>query len=496
MRRTVLVLALLATAACSSSDDAAAPVTEVASTTTAPATTGPTAASTTTAADPPTTVASSASAATVVEVPPGPIPTVEGPVTGGTFGVPANPMPDGLAAEYGYVEEEFFVSGTATAFAPTAALGADGVWPVAEAGRGDFRTRILVRRPADPAAFDGTVVVEWLNVSAGRDSDPDFGLLHPELLAHGSAWVGVSAQRSSLEGGGLLEIPGVPALALAPLKVWDPERYGSLRHPGDAFSYDVFSQVGRLVWARGAGNDPLGGLRPEHVVAVGESQSAFRLVTYVNAVHPNAGVFDGFLIHSRSGAGAPLADTPEANPPSGTRIRDDLDVPVLQFQTETDLVRLGFAAARQPDTTNVMTWEVAGTAHADQSTLDYGERVGPGLDDPGRAHDGGDRRRGPVRLGEHRSPGRRPAGRVRRPPHLGGRRHPPVGQPPARAHPRRQHRHRRRRHHPRGHPHPAGRRPRRRPVGPEHGRKRLLQPLRPDRAADRRAAGRPLPHAR
>lgn len=370
-----LLLALLVTSACSSGDDAAGPGSSAppvaTTTTTAPAPT-PTTASPSTAAPTaaPTTVAT-------VAAPAGPVPTVEGPITGGTYGVPYNPMPDGLAAEYGYVETEYVVAGTATALRPTAPLGADGVWSVEPAGTGDYRTRILVRRPVDPAAFDGTVVVEWLNVSAGRDSDPDFGLLHPELLARGTVWVGVSAQRAGLEGGGLLEIPGVPPLALAPLKTWDPERYATLTHPGDAFSYDLFSQVGRLMWDGAAGGvDPLAGLRPRHVLAVGESQSAFRLVSYVDAAHPAAGVYDGFLIHSRSGSAAPLGDAPDQSPPPGTRIREDVDVPVLQFQTETDLVRLGFTAARQPDSEHVMTWEVAGTAHADQSTLDYGGASG------------------------------------------------------------------------------------------------------------------------
>ena len=103
---------------------------------------------------------------------------------------------------------------------------------------------------------------------------------------------------------------------------------------------------------------------------MGESQSAGRLVTYVNAVHPVADIYDGFLIHSRGRGGAALA--PEgAAPGGGVKIRTDMTDPVLQFETETDLFRLGFAAARQDDSDILRTWEVAGTAHADQSILDY-----------------------------------------------------------------------------------------------------------------------------
>jgi hypothetical protein len=46
-------------------------------------------------------------------------------------------------------------------------------------------------------------------------------------------------------------------------------------------------------------------------------------------------------------------------------VRTDLDVPVFLFETETDLTLLGYAAARQPDTRLIRTWEVAGTSHAD-----------------------------------------------------------------------------------------------------------------------------------
>jgi hypothetical protein len=103
------------------------------------------------------------------------------------------------------------------------------------------------------------------------------------------------------------------------------------------------------------------------VIAIGESQSAFRLVTYIDAIHPLAHVFDGFLVHSRGGGAAPLSESPQPtiNVPPLALIRDDIDVPVLTFQTETDVVAIGFFAARQPDGPNIRTWEVAGTAHAD-----------------------------------------------------------------------------------------------------------------------------------
>ena len=162
-------------------------------------------------------------------------------------------------------------------------------------------------------------------------------------------------------------------LASGGLKATDPDRYGSLHHPGDSFSYDIFSQVGQLARG-GVSPDPLGGAPVTTVLAIGESQSAFRLVTYVNAVHPSAPVFDGFLSTAAPAAPPrsrrrPLTEIPA---PDGTIVRSDLDVPVLVFQTETEFTLLSYLPARQPDTEHIRIWEVAGTAHADAYTAGIG----------------------------------------------------------------------------------------------------------------------------
>ena len=124
--------------------------------------------------------------------------TLTGPITVGHVVEPLSGLPLDLAAD-GYVEQEFFASGTATAFTATSAPN-DGKWTIAPAATAPYRTRILVRRPTDPARFNGTVVVEWLNVSAG-ESDPDWDYLNPELTRDGYAYVGVSAQALAVNGG-------------------------------------------------------------------------------------------------------------------------------------------------------------------------------------------------------------------------------------------------------------------------------------------------------
>jgi hypothetical protein len=292
------------------------------------------------------------------------VPTVDGPITTGNGNIVL--VPPGIdVTPFGYVEEEYFLSGDATSYTSDAPLGEDGVWTATPDESEPYTTRIIVRRPAQAADFDGTVVVEWFNVSGGLDASPDWTFTHNEILRAGMAWVGVSAQVDGIMGG------GNPMGAIMALKNVDPVRYGPLEHPGDDFSYDIFSQTGAAVWF--AADTILGGLEPELVLAMGESQSAFRLTTYVNAVAPLLDIYDGYFVHSRGATGAPLGAGAFAPDPS--RSRTDLEVPVLVLSAETDLVggMLGYGRAWQPDSPWFASWEVAGTAHVDAYGLGIGD---------------------------------------------------------------------------------------------------------------------------
>ncbi|MDT7733821.1 MAG: hypothetical protein QOE12_995 [Mycobacterium sp.] len=270
-------------------------------------------------------------------------------------------------AGVGYVAEEFFISGSARSYCPAAELGSDGCWSVSPAGAADYTTRIVVLTPADRSRFSGTVLVEWLNVSGGIDAPAVWMMAHREVLRAGHAYVAVSAQRVGVEGG-----PNLMGIDMS-LKSQDASRYSPLHHPGDAYSYDIFSQAGRLATEE----ELLRGLRCQHVLALGESQSALFLTTYINAVDPISRVFDGFLVHSRFGSVAPLDgssifDVLNSASSQAVRFRPDLHVPVLTIITETDVVsgrRVGYYHARQPDTEQLRVWEIAGTAHADNYTI-------------------------------------------------------------------------------------------------------------------------------
>lgn len=298
---------------------------------------------------------------------------ITGPIEGGEHRQPFGAMAAADLAQAGYTEAEYFVSGTATSYKAAGPLMVDGVWRVAPAATAGYQVRLLVRRPVDHKKSNGVVIVEWLNVTALSEGAADFSQMQEELIREGYAWVGVGAQSAGVNS---------PRTGL---KDWDKTRYGSLVHPGDAYSYDIFSQASQVMRKKST-VDPLGGITVRKVIATGRSQSAFRLVTYINAVHPLAHVYDGYLVHSRGGNAAGLTSDgmvrdAEAPLPVGGHIRADLDVPVLDLQTEGDMLALRSHLTRQEPSRHYRRWELAGAAHAETPRwvaevpppLDYGQ---------------------------------------------------------------------------------------------------------------------------
>jgi hypothetical protein len=180
--------------------------------------------------------------------------------------------------------------------------------------------------------------------------------MQEEIERAGYAWAGIGAQAS-----------GVNAPRTG-LKASNAERYRSLEHPGDAYSYDIFTQAAQALLHPGS-VDALAGLRVRTILATGRSQSAFRLVTYINAVHPRTHLFQGYLVHSRGANAAGLAAEQLARDPdpvpAGAHIRADVDVPVLDLQTEGDMATLRAHLTHQPPGTHYRRWEIAGAAHAE-----------------------------------------------------------------------------------------------------------------------------------
>lgn len=242
----------------------------------------------------------------------------------------------------GYIEEEFFLEGTADGkAAPDAALAPQA-----------YRTRILVRRPIDAAKFNGTVVVEWQNVTLGYDFEVGWPMFSDLLMRDGYVWVGATVQ----------------PIGVNFLRTWDEARYGSLAHPGippvlpragesgfvvisgETYSDAIFTQLGLTLRAPG-GVDPLAGLKPQRVLAYGLSQSAGRLTTFINNLAPRDRTYDGYYLHVGPG-----------------RVRDDLDVPVFGLNSENEMLR--YFQIRRPDSAFYRYWEVPGSGHVPRLASD------------------------------------------------------------------------------------------------------------------------------
>jgi hypothetical protein len=239
----------------------------------------------------------------------------------------------------GYVEEEYFVGGTATRY-----VIPDGPGDMTSPGTMPYRTRIVVRRPATAATFKGVVVVEWRNASAGTDGDGGWATSGELFVRDGWAWVGASVQMVNVHG-----FPPPHPLAGQGLKQWSPMRYGQLDVTNngavtdDSQAYDIYTQIAQLL--KHPGNvDPFGGMRVQRVYASGGSQSARFLVRYYNYIQPQTNAFDGFM--ATMGGEAP---------------RLNQRTKIFKLYTESDVARQ--APIRVANSATTHTWEIAGAPH-------------------------------------------------------------------------------------------------------------------------------------
>ncbi len=278
-----------------------------------------------------------------------PSPTVSGPI-------PATARPGDPSHDYpffatdqdlrkdGYVEQEYFIEGTANRY--TTPDGATGT--IIDGGH-HYRTRIVVRRPISARKFNGTAIVEWYNVTNNFDYEVVWSRAFRHMLSAGYVWVGVSAQRAGVH-------------SPVGLKAWNPNRYGSLdltdggTVTDDSLSYDVFSQVAQAFLHPG-GVDPVAGLKVRTLIATGQSQSASRLATYANSVHPIAPIYDAIAVVD-----------------GGVQIRTDLTTRVFKTASEYDVLS-SQASRRQPDTDHYVYWEIAGASHSDRHAYLVNNRI-------------------------------------------------------------------------------------------------------------------------
>jgi hypothetical protein len=270
-----------------------------------------------------------------------------------------------------YVEEEFFVSGTATVYTYEEEPRRGVVLP--RDLDVPYKTRLIVRRPADRRDANGTVVIEWWNSTASFDAAPVWDASAEFFAREGWTYVGVTNSnmpiaflRGGCRLGGFLPVANCR------------QRYATLSLPENGQAYDLMSQIAHALKERGATSPLPPDYRVKRVFHAGQSQQGGSVITYASDFHTrvNDGYFIQIFVLGRAinfgpvcgSAGAPAY--PACTPALEGRerlVRRDLRVPVFQALTETD-VASGFGPiaqdGRQKDARRYRYYEMAGTAHA------------------------------------------------------------------------------------------------------------------------------------
>ena len=242
-----------------------------------------------------------------------PIATVSAEITGpGKFYETLMELkPTDDLAHFNYVTKEYFVSGTAN-------------------GQ-PYKTRIVIRRPADSSKFSGLVLAESMHPSGNPWM---FHFTHVYSMSSGHA--GVEVLTSATQG----------------FTEFNPERYKDLQI-GNGQANEILAQVGALLKSKQADN-PLSGLTVRKMVLAGSSASAGVVVNYMS-VHMTyrladmKPIYDGFLPTSNN-----------SNIPS-------VDVPTIQVPTMLEVYRGTGTTRVDSDApgSQIRVYEFAGMAHID-----------------------------------------------------------------------------------------------------------------------------------
>jgi hypothetical protein len=316
-----------------------------------------------------------------------PIPNVTGPipVTGDSYPFNAanhSIVPQDLS-KFHYIEEEYFLSGLANVYD----FDSNGKITIKVADA-PYTTRILMRRPASPRGFSGTVIVELLNPTSRYDLDVQWQFASDYFLAHKDIWVGVT----------------VKPVTVVALKTFDPKRYVPLSMANPLSSdktcpnpisllpdstpatenglvWDILSQVGALLKSPLPKN-PLHGFDVKRVFATGYSQTGGYLVPYINFIHPlptatldnGKSVYDGYLIGDGDGLAISInqctAPIKSDDPRFVIQPRSE---PIISIVTQT-LLGINVPARRgdsDSPTDRYRRYEIPGASHVSKRGMFY-----------------------------------------------------------------------------------------------------------------------------
>ncbi|MBT1176886.1 hypothetical protein JS532_04785 [Bifidobacterium callimiconis] len=323
------------------------------------------------------------------------IPQVQGPLSVSADSYPFSTMAHANEpldlSEYGYVEEEYLLEGDADTYSER--IGDDSESKVGTAipdGRPThYVTRVLVRRPVEETSQNAWLSI--LNASQGYDIEDDWRRAWDYIIAQRDCYVGVTSKPINADA--LHNFDGrryarvtwggkLPGLHAEP--GWNP--FQIIPGSEEGLAWDILAQAG--AWVRSGSSFPA----PNHVVMMGQSQSAVYTNTYLTyfdslLTGPNGErIFDGYL----PGAGSVLCrelrqmqlsdseSDPAAAAHSGAKATfvprllppAQIEAPVITITTEADThlfagLGSGAEAFMLGDGPKRRHWHVAGVPHSD-----------------------------------------------------------------------------------------------------------------------------------
>lgn len=233
--------------------------------------------------------------------------------------VPAGEHPFASAAgrcgfeAIGYVEDEYFMSGTANIYGEDQAQK-----PFVEIPDAPYTTRLLIRRPKERAHFSGNIVIEVLNATAMIDIDRMWVNSWKFFTRNGDIYIGITSKGQVVDA----------------LKRFNPDRYAPIRWDNpdktrtapegvqnnpmmfmEAYEsglfWDMLMDLARLL--RGSDDkNPLADYGPAHIFLTGWSQSGGYIArilhsfAYLPEVEKDGPLFDGYLMAGCAASDAPM----------------------------------------------------------------------------------------------------------------------------------------------------------------------------------------------
>lgn len=284
--------------------------------------------------------------------------------------------------KYGYVEEEFFQTGTANIYDEDEKGQLIVTTPDAP-----YTTRLLVRRPENKEKFSGNVVIEVLNASAGFDIDRDWMLLWRKIVRDGDIYIGITSKGHVVDA----------------LKRFDPKRYEAInwanptperKGPEKAgfdfiqeyelgLFWDMIVDLAKELRKDESDLNPLKGFGKKWLYLAGWSQSGSYLARIIHtfAYRPencqDGPLFDGYF-NSGSGAGDKIlnsyaggARTAFAGFPKGASIIVTKE-PYIVVNTESENRHTYWNGDADEPLYKFRTWQIPCSSHDTKYTLlDY-----------------------------------------------------------------------------------------------------------------------------